>query len=150
MWTTARTKYSDHIDYVVGAIIYLGTFTYWWARTAKFMARELHLDEQRLQTALDIFPGIFRRVEKKDLQAYYSLQARYAQYISKEGEDPDPDSDIPPVDTDRLKLVIEFVQKMAELERTDARTWWAQFGSIAAVIISAIAVIVAATIKVNG
>jgi hypothetical protein len=80
-------KYSNNIDYLFASIIYLGTHTYWWARSPQSMARELQLDERRLQEVFEAFPGIFRksvRTDRDTQQHYYALQARYAQ---KEGGD---------------------------------------------------------------
>jgi hypothetical protein len=118
-------KYSDNIDYLVSAIFYLGTHTYWWGRTCKNMARELSLDTKRLQEVFDGFPGIFKKSQGLSPEGtpYYSLQARYAQYDSKEGEEPKPSSDIAPLDAEKLSLLLDFVQKMAEHEKLDRRGW---------------------------
>ena len=62
--------------------------------------------------------------------------SRYAQYESKDGEEPSSDSDIPPLSNDGLKVVLDFILKMAEHELTDARSRRTQTFSIIAVIIT--------------
>jgi hypothetical protein len=49
-----QMKYSD----------YLGTHTYWSARSPKAMASELQLDEKKLHEVFDGFSGIFRKSER--------------------------------------------------------------------------------------
>jgi hypothetical protein len=112
-------RYSDNIDYLLASIIYLGTHTYWWARSPRNMAKELHLEEGRLQEVFDGFPGIFRksdRVDKKTHQHFYSLQARYAQREGGDEKDPDQASYIEALDVHKLQLIMNFILKMAEEE----------------------------------
>jgi hypothetical protein len=137
---TSRRQYAEHVDYLVGAIIYLGTSTFWWGRTTRNMARELNLDEGRLKAAMDAFPGLFRRWEKRGKQ-YYCLQARYAQYRSEDGEEPDDNVAIDPIDTDTLKIIIDFVQKMGEQEGLDRRGRWTNGFALTSAILSALTTI---------
>ena len=125
MSTKTAPKYSHNIDYLVSAIVYLGTHTYWWGRTCKNMAKELNLDAGRLHAVFEGFPGIFRKSQKLSSEGtpFYSLQARYAQYEAKQGEEPESVSDIAPLNNERLRLLLDFVQKMAEHERADRRGW---------------------------
>ncbi|HEX6374943.1 MAG TPA: hypothetical protein VFZ91_04405 [Allosphingosinicella sp.] len=137
-------KYSDHVDYLVASVIYLATQRGWWARTPSAMAGELSLDENRLLTVFEGFPGLFRRSKRvsPNGQHYYSLQARYAQrdeYQVKEEV-----TDIFPLETDKIRLIYDFILKSADDERTGRR--WLVGNSIAvcaAVISAATAVIVA-------
>ena len=139
-------KYSDNIDYLVSSILYLGTHTYYWARTPRGMASEISLDEIRLKSVFDAFPSIFRKSSKPGdhNQHYYSLQARYAQ---KEGGDtPEPErvSHIQPLETESLNLLLDFVLKMTEHEKTDARGKVTGWVAVAAAVTSAAAAIVVA------
>jgi hypothetical protein len=76
-------KYNENLDYIIAAITYLGTHTYYWARTPKNMSSELSLDEKKLTSILTGFPGIFRRsrtISKEYNQNFFSLQARLRTY----------------------------------------------------------------------
>jgi hypothetical protein len=116
-------KYSDNIDYLLASIVYLGTHTYWWARSPQSMAMKLRLEEHQLEKVFDGFPGIFRRSVRTDTetkQHYYSLQARYAQKKGGDTEDPNQASYIDPVSSDTLQVLINFVLKMVEQEQREA------------------------------
>jgi hypothetical protein len=116
-------RYSTHIDYLVGSIIYLGTSQFWWGRTPSNLAEELNWDAATLKDTLEAFPGLFRKSRDplNNNEHSYSLRARYAQYKAKNGEEPKVVSDIPPVSMDKLKVIIDFVQKMSEYEQTNVR-----------------------------
>jgi hypothetical protein len=145
-------KYSNNVDYLISSIIYLGTHNYWWGRTPVNMAKELGMDGTRLANVLAGFPGLFRRSKEPALnnQYYYSLQARYAQYDAKEGEEPETLSDIAPVNVEKLKLLLDFVLKMAEQEKMDRRGWITGGIAVAAAVIAAIAAVTAAFIRFQG
>jgi hypothetical protein len=146
--------HSNRIDYLFASITYLGTHTFWWARSPKKMASELQLDEKKLLEVFEGFPGIFRKSEKtaQDTgQHFYSLQARYAQRDGGDVRDPDQQSYIKPLAPDQLKVIIDFVLKMAEQEarqieqqqslRNNLR---ANFVAVGAAMIAATAAIIAA------
>jgi hypothetical protein len=143
-------KYSDSIDYLLVAIIHLGVHTYWWGRSATSMAAELTLDRERLLRVFRGFPGIFRESTSttNDGEPYFALQARYAQFKSDTGEEPKPNSasDIPPLDTEKLRLLIDFVQTMTEHEKTDRRGRITGFIAVSAAIASAAAAMFSAYI----
>ncbi len=109
-------RYSHNIDYLFASIRYLGTHTYWWARSPQALACELQLDEENLRTVFDGFPGIFRksiRTNKTTGQHFYALQARYAQREGGDVKDPEQESFIEPLGPDKRQVVINFVVKMA-------------------------------------
>ena len=143
-------KYSHNIDYLISSIIYLGTHSYYWARSPSTMASELSLDSGRLESVFDGFPGIFRKSKRlaDNGQHYYALQARYAQRKGGDTEDPDKLTFISALDAKKLELLIGFVTKMADDERASFRGWVANGISVVAVLVSATAVIWAATLKV--
>jgi hypothetical protein len=144
-------RYSNRIDYLVSSIIYLGTHTYYWARSPEALARELSLDERELELTFDGFPGLFRKSRRlaPHGQHYYALQARYAQREGADTEDPEEMSYIKPLNADKLGMLLDFVLKMTEHEKAAFRGWTANIVSIVAVIISAIAVVWAATLKLS-
>jgi hypothetical protein len=142
-------KYSDNIDYLVSSIIYLATHTYYWARSPQALGRELSMDESKLQSIFDGFPGIFRRSLRlaPHGQHYYALQARYAQRKGGDTDDPEEVSYIAPLNGEKMGMLLNFILNMAEHERAAVRGWTANAVSIVAVIVSASAVILAATLK---
>jgi hypothetical protein len=142
-------KYSEDIDYLLAAAVYLASSTYWWGRTPQRLANELSLDEIRLTSVLAGYPGIFRQSKTvaDNGQTSFSLQARYAHFDSKDGKEPASSDDIPPIEADELKLVLEFIQKMAEHEKTDARARRSNFIAVGAAVISAVAALTVGTIS---
>jgi hypothetical protein len=144
-------KYSNRVDYLISSIVYLGTHSYYWARSPKDLSRELSLDERNLQLIFDGFPGLFRKSHRlaPHGQHYYALQARYAQREGGDTKDPEEVAYIEPLNSDKIKMLLDFVLKMAEHEKVAFRGWTANIVSIVAVLISAVAVIWAATLKSN-
>lgn len=139
-------KYSDNIDYLISSILYLGTHKSYWSRTPHGLAAELSLDEARLLLVFDSFPSIFRKSAKPGdhNQHYYSLQARYAQ---REDSDTNEPERIAPLDTEKLNLLFDFVLKMTEHERTDARARLTSWIAVGAAVVSAGAAIVVGVMK---
>ena len=138
-------RYANNVDYLIASIIYLGTHNYYWARSARNMATELSLDEHRLQSVFDGFPGIYRKSARKAKsgQHYYALQARYAQKKGGDISDPEEVSYIDPLDTDKLQLLITFVTHSAEQEMATRRAWV----TVVAAIIAATSAILTALLK---
>lgn len=149
-------RYRDNIDYLFASIMYLGTQTYWWARSPQAMAIELQLNEQRLLQVFEGFPGIFRKSITPDPATgrhNYSLQARYAQRRGGDVEEPSRESGIAPLKSSKLEVVINFILKMAEQEAKEDDQRLSRISSlrttlvaVCAAILSAIAAIVAASV----
>lgn len=139
-------KYSDNIDYLVSSILYLGSHKFYWARTPRGMASELSLDELRLKDVFDAFPGIFRKSSKPGdhNQHFYSLQARYAQREGGDTSEPEKISYIEPLTTENINLLLDFVLKMTEHEKTDKRVNITSGLAVSAAIVSAAAAILVA------
>lgn len=78
--TAPSMRYADNIDYLLASILYLGTHTFYWARSPSSMASELSLDQDKLADVFRAFPGIYRSSKRTSPQGehYYALQARYA------------------------------------------------------------------------
>lgn len=149
-------RYRDNVDYLFASIMYLGTHTFWWARSPRAMAGELQLNEDHLQRMFDGFPGIFRksiRTTGETGQHFYALQARYAQREGGDVTDPEQQSYIEPLGPDKLQVVLNFILKMAEQEAKEYDQNLARISSlrttlvaVSAAILSAIAAIAAATL----
>jgi len=142
-------RYSDQIDYIVSSVIYLGTHPHYWARSPSSMAKELSLNEARLQRVFENFPRLYRESKRKSPtgEHYYALQARYVQREGGDTADPEEVSFIDPLTTERLKLIIDFIQRAAEAERSGRRSWITNSISVAAAIIAAAAAIFVSFIK---
>lgn len=142
-------RYSEQIDYLVSSVVYLGTHSYYWARSPSNMAKELSLDETRLRNVFESFPGLYRKSKRTSSSGehYYALQARYAQRESADTSDPEEVSYIEPLSTERLRLIIEFVQQSAEAERSGRRAWIANTISVVAAVIAAGAAVFVVVIK---
>lgn len=143
-------KYSDHIDYLIASVFYLATQRGWWARTPKMMAEELSLDEAKLKAVFDGFPGLFRKSPRparysETGQHYYSLQARYAQ--RDHYEEQEETTDIPPLDTDKIRLLYDFILKSADDERTRWRSLLGNGIAVTAAIISSMTAVLVAYLK---
>jgi hypothetical protein len=110
------------------------------------MAYELSLDHERLRLVFEGFPAIYRRSHNlaPHGEPYYALQARYAQRIGEDTQEPEQVSNIAPLDKDKLQLIITFVMQMAEAERAGFRAWITRGIAILAAVVSAIAAITAA------
>jgi hypothetical protein len=140
-----RPRYSDHIDYLLASIVYLGTNHEFLSRTPSKLANELSLDQARLIATFTAFPGIFRKsLGKGETGEHpYSLQARYALRIKEEsGEE-----DYPALPPETLRLLYDFVQKSADEERTSFRTNLTLALSTLAALLSAAAAIYVASAK---
>ena len=141
-------RYSDHVDYLIASVIYLGTQKGWWARTPTAMASELSLNSEHLKTVFEGFPGIFRKSARPSStgEHFYALQARYAQRTQyREREEI---TDIPPLETDKIRLIYDFILKSADDERTRHRAYLGNGIAVGAAIISALTAIVVAYLRV--
>jgi hypothetical protein len=143
-------KYSDDVDYLVAAIMYLGSSKFWWGRTPQRMASALNLKEERLKTVLESYRGLFResRTLQDNGQYSFSLHARYAQFDSKDGSEATSDDSIPPVGLETVKLLLDFVQKMVDNEKADDRSKLTSKIPIQAAVISAVAAVVVGGISI--
>lgn len=143
-------KYADNIDYLVSSIMYLGSHSYFWARTPDNMASELALDATRLEAVFDAFPGLFRKSQTRaqNGQPFYALQARYALRKGGDTKEPNQISSIETLSTERLQLLVDFVVKMSEQETAAAENARTNRTAVMAAVISAGAAIVSAGIAV--
>lgn len=140
-------KYSEHIEYLTASVIYLATQRGWWARTPAALAAELSLEHDKLIRVFEAFPGIFRKSASpsESGEHFYSLQARYAQLTDYDKEE--READIPPLDTDKIRLIYDFVLKAADDERAGRRALIGNSIAVSAAVIAAISAIAAAFIS---
>jgi hypothetical protein len=111
------------------------------------MAEELSLNEGRLLEVFEGFPGLIRKsIRPSDSgQYYYSLQARYAQ--RDHYETVEETTDIPPLDTDKIRLIYDFILKSADDERTRWRALIGNGIAVTAAVTSALTAIIVAYLK---
>jgi hypothetical protein len=142
-----QVRYSEHIDYLIAAVVYLGTSAAAWARTAPNMARDLSLDPEKLQAILDGFPGIFRKSWQTDDDGlpYYSLQARYA--LRTEYGPVERSTEIDPLPVENVKLIYDFIQRSADDERAGWRTLIGNSIAVTAAVVSAATAILVAILE---
>jgi hypothetical protein len=139
----------EDIDYLVPLISYLGSNPYWWARSAPSLAKELSLDELRVQQLFERYPMIFRKslyIEESKAHSY-ALQLRYAQRKDGETYNPPQVSAFPVLSESQVIALIEFLLKTSTLDTTVRSTTRTAYVAVAAAIISALAAIAAALLK---
>jgi hypothetical protein len=138
-----KSSYSDHLDYLLASIVYLGTSELAF-RTPTALAGELALDVGKLKVTFAAFPGIFRKSKSVNQinENPYSLQARYARRVG-EGDA----ATYPALPRDTLRLLYDFVQRAADEERTGWRTSLSLFASGVATVVTAGVAIYVATAK---
>ncbi|WP_152984075.1 MULTISPECIES: hypothetical protein [Stenotrophomonas] len=131
-----RNRYYHDLDMLVALISNLAVGEY-SQRTPNGLSRDLSIDEDALVKVLDNYKSLFRKAKNPKpggKQAPYSLHLRYAlQYV--EGEDPSVKK--PPLPTEHVTALLEFVAEMARQERS----WSMQ--TVAALIAAAASFIVA-------
>lgn len=141
-----HARYSDHIDYLLPSIVYLGTNDKYWSRSPSLLAKELALNEAELVRVFKAFPGLFRKSKKRSpVGEYpYSLQARYARI---DGRDEEGNIWHPPLSTEMLRLLYDFIQKAADEEKASLRSTIGFTLTVLAALASALAAIYTASLK---
>lgn len=162
--------YLAHIDVLLALITYFA-LTGWRSRSPQGLARDLGLEEQRIQDALTAFPGLFRRGSVQETEAgpqhSYTLHARYArrrprgdredQRVDGNGfegrepsvSDPTPEQDGrgEELDAETLRTLLDFVAQEARAEREGRQHRVSQLGLAMGVGIAAVASVVSAVIQ---
>jgi hypothetical protein len=139
----------DDIEYLVPLISYLGSNPYWWARSAPSLAKELSLDECRIQAIFERHPMIFRKsryIEESKAHSY-ALQMRYAQRTDGKTDHPPQVSVFPVLSEAQVIALIEFLVKVSTLETGVRSATRSSYVAVGASIIAALAAIAAAFIK---
>jgi hypothetical protein len=147
----AKPRYSDHLDVLVALATYLA-LTPKTSRTIPWLAKDLSLPEAAVRTALEGFPGIFRRSRRPSSvgEHFYTLHARFALRST------DADSEtqaLVELRSDLLSTVLQFVTQQAAQEssfeqfkhqqlQTLRATWVAAGAAIVAAIMAAVATVI--------
>jgi hypothetical protein len=145
-----KVTYSSSIDYLFASIVYLATNPSWWARSPKSLATELSLNQEKLEQVFTTFTGIYRTshdVNKESGQHTYSLHARFAQRKDGKFGEPANTSWLGELDKEMLALIIDFVLKSAEQDRTTKRTIITNLVSGTAAVVAAITAVAVAIMK---
>ena len=134
-----RLSYSEEQEYLVAAIMHLAVYERFWARSPSEMAKELSLDETRLERVLQGFKGLFRESTHTETTAY-ALQARYA--LREQGAP----VTARPLSEPTTAMLLTLVMQAAAEERRLAVAEKSGNAAKFAALISAIAAIAAAII----
>ena len=139
----------DDIEYLVPLISYLGSNPYWWARSAPSLAKELSLDEARVQQLFERHPMIFRKsryVEESKAHSY-ALQLRYAQRRDGSVDHPPAVSAFPVLSESQVIALIDFLVRVSTLESSVRSSTRSMYVAVAAAVVSAATAVVVALIK---
>jgi hypothetical protein len=139
----------EDIEYLVPLISYLGSNPYWWARSAPSLAKELSLDQARVQQLFDRHPMIFRKsryIEESKAHSY-ALQLRYAQRKDGDTEQPPQVSAFPVLSESQVIALIDFLVRISTLDTSVRSSMRSMYVAVAAAIVSSITAVVVALLK---
>lgn len=131
----------DDIDYLVPLISYLGSNPYWWARSAPSLAKELSLEEARVQELFLRYPMIFRKsryIEESKAHSY-ALQWRYAKRRDGDTDHPPQVSEFPVLSESQSIALIDFLVRISTLESTVRSARRSMYVAIASACIAVVA-----------
>ena len=162
-------RYYTHLDILLALITYMA-LTRWRSRSPNGLARDLGLDEAKIVTGLDSFPGLFRKSTElhptaAGPQPSYTLHARYAR---RRPMGVDPVSEVPAgsknlaalsdaeftqdgtgeeLDADTLRALLDFVSAQARAERESRQHASSQRWLVVGIFLAASASVIAAIIQ---
>jgi hypothetical protein len=140
----------EDLEYLIPLISYLGSNPFWWARSAPSLAKELALNEDRVQQVFERHPMIFRKsrfIDESKAHSY-ALQARYAQRRDGQTDHPPQVSAFPVLSESQVISLIEFLVKLSALETGVRSARTSAVVAVSAAIISALVAISVAFLKV--
>lgn len=114
-------KYSDHQETLIALVTHLA-MTDWSKRSPTNLSKALTIDKDEITVVLESFKGLFRKAMKKHKETgehYYSLQIRHARQWLEESEDEDENSKKPPLESEYLTKLLDFVITKAAEERSN-------------------------------
>ena len=120
-------SYSDHLEVLVAAVTHLAMGK-WAFRQAKTLAKDMSIDANEVAVVLDEFKGLFRKsvgASNDPFEQYYCLHLRYTRQYNE-----DEKAERPPLDTQNLMTLLEFISRKANQE--DQRS-----GAIRAALVTA-------------
>ncbi len=129
-------KYSEHQETLIALVTHL-SMTDWSARTPTNLAKALSIESSEITKVLDEFKGLFRKSKKKSKKNddhFYTLQIRHAMQWLDESEDEGEDDKKPPLETEILTKLLDFVISKSAEERANKISsiapWVALFGTL--------------------
>ena len=131
-------KYSEHQETLIALVTHLA-MTEWSARTPANLAKAISIESSEITKVLSEFKGLFRKSKKKSKKTgdhFYTLQIRHAKQWLGEADDENEDEDDkkPPLESEILTKLLDFVISKAAEERTNKiasiAPWVALFGSL--------------------
>ena len=137
-------KYSEHQETLIALVTHLA-MTDWSARSPTNISKAISIDKNEIITVLESFKGLFRkgkRINKKTNENYYSLQIRHARQWLEESENDDEEAKKPPLESEYLTKLLDFViAKAAEERANKIATFGPWLTAIASLIVAALALI---------
>ncbi|MDY6978215.1 MAG: hypothetical protein SVW51_18775 [Pseudomonadota bacterium] len=129
-------KYSKHQETLIALVTHLA-LTDWSARTPTNLAKALSMEKSEILDVLESFKGLFRKAKKTSKKTgdhFYSLQIRHARQWLNELEEEDEDTKKPPLESEYLTKLIDFIILKAAEERKNKITaigpWVTTAGSL--------------------
>ena len=129
-------KYSEHQETLIALVTHLA-MTDWSARTPTNLSKALSIESSEITEVLNEFKGLFRKSNNKSKKTgdhFYTLQIRHAkQWLYESAEEGENDTK-PPLESELLTKLLDFVISKAAEERVNRITsiapWVAVFGSL--------------------
>jgi hypothetical protein len=135
-------SYSDHLETLIALLTHLA-MTDWSMRSAPNLSKALSIEESEIEYVLENFKGLFRKSKTKKSKAnFYALQIRHARQWLNEEESEDENTKKPPLESEHLTALLDFVIRKAEQEKNHSHgfiTAWIAAG--AALIVAILAII---------
>lgn len=137
-------KYSDHQETLIALVTHLA-MTDWSARTPTNLSKALSIEKDEIVLVLESFKGLFRKANKtskKRGENFYTLQIRHARQWLNEAEEEDEDTKKPPLETEYLTKLLDFVISRSSEERQNRINsigLWVT--TIASLIVAALAIV---------
>jgi hypothetical protein len=138
----SRPDYNADLDYLIAVSSYLA-FSERWSGTPSELSTYLALDRDKIKYVFDVYRSIFRkslRPSGADNDYVYCLHLRFAQRRDLDAP-PDQDERVPPLDVEKMSVVVDFILKAAEMGQTRRTSTVTNTVAVIAAIISAITAI---------
>ena len=137
-------KYSQHQETLIALVTHLA-MTAFSARTPTNLSKALSIDAEEIKKVLEQFKGLFRKSKKKTKKTddhFYTLQIRHARQWLDESKEGDEDVKKPPLESEYLTKLLDFVINKAEEERTNKIATIAPWvTAIASLIVAGLAIV---------
>ena len=129
-------KYAEHQETLIALVTHLA-MTEWSARSPTNLEKALSIDKGEITKVLNDFKGLFRKslkTSKKTGDHFYTLQIRHAKQWLDDSEEESENDKKPPLDSELLTKLLDFVISKAAEERSNRiasiAPWVAVLGSL--------------------